>query len=659
MNGSKRLVALIVFAALLVVLGFLLWRPSAPDAARREASDVTAAETSSAALASVDLAASEARAADEARRVVDDVPNEAAVGASDAALPTESSEAIVRVAVADGAWLRSVRDGRLVWSDGRDAGVSYRIRDEHVALPRPPNSIQEFSQISIAGLALRATALEPVDDGSATAFVLRVEYERGATLVWAPSVAFEHRGPVDLAIGGFQAPSADVRVKTGARPGLVDVRRGLELPFVLPRSTESTRVWVGAPGLQWRGFTVEPTDEFVEVALDPTASIRVIHEATSDARVAVQSLPRGRALGHAIVDANPVVIDGLASGRHRVWIEAARASTPVQTSSTTVERPSREVLSHAVEIELVAGETIDVDLRAAAALVDLGGVRVFVRIDAGTLALLPANASGPAALALALTLLPTDGSQSRQTPAPKRTATTGSGDTYESLGLTPGRYFVLVKPFAAWAEVDVLAGAMSDVEIDVGCVGFVRLALPTGTGSVFFDISLDRIDRPAPDGAKLVIEIPGGSPAELDIPLACGNYSMRLYGYGGPDSGRIESDPFTVTAGATTVVELRATPKTKARVEAVDAATGESIGFDTEYWVRVRAFDLESGADVTASISFTDASNGVLNSVNWTLLPHNGLVRVTAPEHPAWTFEPIESLYLTDGATVTLRATAK
>ncbi|MEZ5978662.1 MAG: hypothetical protein R3F34_10625, partial [Planctomycetota bacterium] len=544
----------------------------------------------------------------------------------------------------DRQWLGSGR-----WSQDGAAPVEFEVWEHAVELPVLPHSLDEFSQISVAGLVARPVELtfpedaEPVSVEGAPAraprFLLRVAIEDGASLVWADSVPFEARGPVDVAFGGSVVPPSRERYSWGSDFGLAGVREGLELPLVLPRANVEKSVWVGADGKEWRSLLVAPDAHRVEVVLTSAASIRVLHDGPTEPTsfVVTQTFPKGDVKKVAITSADPVVVDELAAASTRVWIER------------TDDRPTSRI----ARVELPAGELTEIDLRAASDLVGLGGLRIVVRAT-------------PEVLALANTGLEVGLQRSAGEGADypwdyladlERDAREDDAVVYTVLGLEPVRHRVQVEPFGAFEEVDVVAGEVLDVDVPLDRIGFVRLEIPPDYEGPFSFATLTTTEEDRAARRFVSIRMTKDS-TDSGYPVVCDTYVASTPTFGGVEFPGLVSDPFVVEPGVTTVVHLRVKHQLEVRVVAVDATTGEPVGFGLDFWVGVAAIDVETGERVLATTSFRGSGDSY-HGITWTFDEVNGPVRVEVPENPFWTVEEVEPQVLLDGSTVELRAHPK
>lgn len=649
----------VVALALLLVGALLVWLAGDFGATRRNGADDARGESAVAPkedAESSDLAAEILEQASTTRRAID----AQAVDVDAQGVPTVREEAptsardshvVVRVTVAHNPWLESAWKGRLAWRDALGGDDTVDVVYGYLKLPREPRSSDQFSNLDFTGLAaepLGLTRLDEVDDPDdleiAAAFELATELVPGARLVWAPNVPSGERTAVRVVLGGPQPPS-DSRLRfRNPNGGLVDDAIEVELPLALPRVTAPTSLWVGAPNRQWRSFAVAPEDTDIEVRLAPTAAIHVLHDGTRGEVVAL-AVDNGMETIASIKDTLPIEIGGLLSGEHFVWIrQRGDPWGPLDADANPLTRVAR--------VTLVADVSTEVDLRPAKVLEGRGGVRVFVP---ATRAALPDHARSPV---LVLWRDATATTKRTYCPAPRLVSESDEGCTYELLGLAPGRHTALVEAFAARASFDVAPGVVTDVAVELDCIGFVNFVeflWPRGsqdrtppplTGGVPYDVVTD-------DGELLTWRRAGNK-----SPMVCGTYTVRSFmSWSDRDVG-LTSTSFVVNHDSTTVVTVRAEPVHHVVVAAVDATTNAPIAFDAAFWLAIDARDTATDAEFVARTRPL-GPQGAHTAVEWTLHPHADPVRFAVPEHPLWTFEPLEPRVLEDGATITLRATAR
>jgi hypothetical protein len=649
----------VVALALLLVVALLVWLAGDFGATRRNGADDARGESAVAPkedVESSDLAAEILEQAATTRRAID----AQAVDVGAQGVPTVAEEAptsardsrvVVRVTVADNPWLESAWKGRLAWRDALGGDDTVDVVYGYLKLPREPRSSDQFSDLDFTGLAARPlglTRLDEVDDPDdleiAAAFELATELVPGARLVWAPSVPSGERTAVRVVLGTPQPPSTSTSNNSDHNEGLVDEAVEVELPFVLPRVVAPISLWVGAPGRQWRSYLLNADDTRIDVLLTPAAAIRVLHDGAPGEVVAV-AMHNGMETVAQIEGAQPLEIGDLLTGDHRVWIRPSRGDEPLPSwvDPDTLD----DAQSRIARVTLVAGETTEIDLRAASILADRGGVRVIVPALRGDDSVRPITAE-PSIWRNA-----TATTKRTHCPPLRLTSKSEEGRTYELLGLAPGRYTAFVETFAARAEFDVVPGVVTDVEVALDCIGYVRFEWPR---ELVRNISFPSLVPQGDASGREVLPLRPNS-REL-VAVVCGTYSLRALALGSAGDLGLVSDPFVVDPGATTVVTVRAEPVHHVVVTAVDASTDAPIVLDIAFWVAIDARDVATDAEVVGRILPLGAK-GAHTAVEWTLHPHADPVRFIVPEHPLWTFEPLEPCVLEDGATITLRATAR
>lgn len=653
MQRSKRVLVSWVSAVALVVIALIVWAPFAHDGgavAKSSAAQAAENEGSVGELAPDDMAAEVELASGEARRAVDvvELAPEASAASVVSDVPAPSASFAVRVVIEDDEWLPKNWHGSVRWTD--DIGVmELDVVNGRIGLPREPSTLEQFENMTAAGLAVRLVEFVALEasptDAHAPRFEVRGVLEPGATLVWASSVADADRGPVHLVFGGMTPPTSAPELpnrRVSSRRASVIERRDVTLPFELPRVAALTSVWIGGARWEWRSFPVDTSSPWIEVALQRSATIRVLHDGQVGAFVVATDTVVGTQASAKIVGDAAVELTGLSATTHRVWIQSE----------------SGEVESRVAEVRLTSGETAEVDLRAASLLDGRGSVRIVVREAPRSLVKHKRETT------VVLMRPSTNGSHPHRLPAPKRIAEGDDSVTFEAVGIDPGRYEAVTESHVAWAEFEVRAGETTDVELDARCIGFVDFVPPAEVvGGILF-LKVTRID--AGDGREITFPVDPAdrSEDEVAVPLVCGTYRATASDFGSfGDAGMggghaLASDTFVVAAGETTVVAMRARKQSRVELSVVNAATGEPIAFDVTFWVGVRARAVDSNADVRGIISFV-GTEGAYTGAVWTLGPFEGLVQIEPPEDPFWTFEALEPQDLSATTTITLRATAK
>jgi hypothetical protein len=639
MKKSKTTLPVIVFA-LLLVGALLVWLASDFAATRRSGAVTNRVDSGEAERTDVELAASDTtseEAATAARRALaSDAPSETPGETEVAAALDVDVPSRLRIAI-DDAWLTSRFHWSLSWTPADGASTSASTRQEHFELPGTPRSVDEFSDVRIMLLEAKVLALERIEPpASATdaipTFELRVELASGAVVDWAPSVPLDERGPVDLALHGTFSPAMGEQMRFDAA-GFVESRRGVQLPITLPRFTAPNSVWVGAAGHQWRAFAVEPGTERVDVVLARSAALIVRHQARPLlSTVVVQALTIGAESRALVMDDEPIEMHDLPAGGHLVWIEEG----------------SGKKATHQAHVELVAGETAEVDLSPTAALDGLGGIRLMIRVTPEILALSPSQ--------LEASVCRGTNAQPAPPVRPMEREVHEHGYQFEVRGLEPGIHTVRSAPFGGCVEVDVVAGEIASIELPLECVGFVRCEVPDQSEPNWLSLAL--AGRASGHASTTRTHLPDLGEDEAPRPVLCGTYVIEGTQRTNEATIGLVSDPFVVTANATTVVPLRVRPLSRIEVVTIDAATGAPIGFDFDFWLGTQLIDLATGAEIQGRSAWIGLG-GAYSGTVWMIDPHEGRARLVVPDTQFWTFEPLDAVELTDGATITLRATAK
>lgn len=633
---TKRLV--VVLVAIALALAVFMWLADESAGAQRDARALPDGAAPTAALVEAAGEASASLANDDRRR---DVAPEPEV-AHEEAPANNSVEApapvVVEVAV-DDAWFIGRFSGGLDWTSASGATTALPIEKSRVELPEDPRGFDEFTNLRLALFAARALVLETrptqTDAGAAQpSFVLRTELVPGAVVDWAPSVPLHERGSVDIMIGAHYSPSIRGMSGYGGEPGLSDRRYVHALPFTLPKLVAPSTLWVGAAGRQWRAYALAPDTQRVAVALAQTATLVVHHDAPAGSALILENIGSGGRSLVAFSGDAPITITDLPAEPHRVWL---------------VHR--EQPISNIVRAELTAGTT-EVDLRTGAELVGRGGIRCGLRAASDVLAQ-PHSVVLHACRARDI---------DRATSAfghLVRTGAQGDVTTFEIAGLEPGAYSVIVLPFGNALDVDVVAGESIAVELELGCEGRVEFTVPEGLHERLLSwLALEGVL--ADSGREVRVPLERGAALALTDhhTVACGRFTAVGVHLDSKSTVGLVSDPFVVSANTTTVVPLRVTTMSTVTLVAVDAHTDEPIGLGLDFWFGVRAVgdDARPVARCSAQVLGT---LGAHTGVEWSIEPHSGRVRLELPTNAYWTFEPLQAVALTDGATITLRATAK
>lgn len=558
----------------------------------------------------------------------------------------------VQILIDENPWLAgNVSNGTLTWGQTEDQVDDYRIRFESpsrgaVALPAPPTATDEFGEMTIEGLALKIDALEVLEPPGGKVYRLQASFKAGATLVWAGNAP--SRPPVNVAVGGGLEPPSRKAFSHGNRHGLVESRSGMELPLTLPRLVSQEPVWVGAHGLRWRSFLVDPEAKVVEVQLSPAAAVKVLHDPPAAGEtlfVFTTAYPKGTTDSKPFTDGTPVAFTERPATAHEVWI-------------TNKDNRKAPPLSRRARLDLVAGETAVVDLTATYADQHLGGLRVRIRGSAETIKL----AKGK--------IVPSIQRRNEDgvTPAWERagnlmkaaTDLAGSGPpdplTFEAVGLEPLLHRVNVAPFGASATCRVVAGETQIMEIDLDESGWVQFVYPEdydvrGGGFAY-------LITQTPDPAdRVYVSVRTGR--ETRFPVATGTYIAEQGTFSeSPDHPPLASDPFVVQRGVTTEVVLKPRPPMVVEVEARDAITNEPIALDLNFWVDLSAIESASAKSLVRSTSFHGAGDAY-RGIQWQLMHTSALAKIVIPDSPFWTFEDLDPFELEHQSTIVLRANAK
>lgn len=639
MQRSKRVLVVLVSAVVVLAIAAFVWAPKWFVASQR--SDDAPSEARSNFDAVVLAAPEEVRELDEnvARRAVALESSEPAPAFDGpvAEMPlSPHARHFVRVVARDDPWLVGSFHGNLNWTAASGSATALVIDHSRIELPRAPRSVDEFSDVIVAGLLAHAVELMTLDapasaDASSPQFELRIRLDEGAVVDWAPSVPLHERTAVDLALGGSFSPASGVELRFNVGAGVVDQRRGLELPVTLPRVSTENSVWVGAEGRQWRAFALTPESERVEVVLERSASLLVHHDAPSGSTVVVQEWSGAKSRA-AIFEPGPITLDGLTAGKNLVWIEGFGRGE-----------------SQAVNVELVAGEVVEVDLSTAALSAARGGVRLTIRAAPEVLALSPLPIE-------AYLHKGTSENHIGQLRELERERSETDGIVFEADGLESGIHTIRTSPFGGSVEFDVQQGTKATVELVYDCVGFAEFVLPHDVDARRVSVVLS--GQVAGSGLTSINALRASIAENAKQPVLCGTYTASASQWSDGQVIGLMSDPFVVTTGATTIVELRPRPLSRIEFAAIDSSSGASIGFDIEFWVGMRIADRVTGEEVKGFKSFTGQS-GAYTGMVLSIDPYEGLVLLTPLDDPFWTFEPLDAVELTDGAAITLRASAR
>lgn len=531
---------------------------------------------------------------------------------------------------------------------GLSCGVGEAV-DARAVLAGVPRSIDEFGAVTVADLQARPVALLGPEVSGTGSFLLRVEVVDGLEVRWSPDAGPESNGPVSLAFGGSLPPSSREFYSHGRRKGLLQELREQSLPASLPRPRYEELIWVGAPGYQWRSFPVEPDTEVVEVELTRASSIRVLHDGPVPGErrsVVVTSFPKGETEVKTIEGPEPIVFTERDPVVHEVRVVAGNPfSRP--------GRPER-LASRLARLELQRGEESVVDLTAAFEKEAFG--KIALTLEGGDALLGKHNREIQVSL-------------SRRVESPGKRAWERKGmlsgrspgrvieREYLSGGVEPGEYRVIIDPLGVAAEAIVEAGAITEVVVDLESVGWAILEAPEGVETAGSFISFSTADEEPRERLHFSAANEYSEPG-VRHPLGPGTYIATLRGFGGLGGQLVESEPFVISAGAETRVQLHVQEVSKVRVRAVDATSGEPVGLELAFWAAVRAIGEDSGRSYPSMTRF-DGDGSSYVGLSWQLRSVDEAIRVVPPESDLWTFEVPPAAILRDGDVVTLRASAR
>lgn len=599
------------------------------------------------------------------------VRSEAAVAESDRMAPdgTDTTADIDRtvrilVHVESNPWLsESGTEGTLNWSgsSGADA-VKLELEPKGgaligtIELSAAPNSLDEFTDIFVAGLSLQPLALRAVDpapqgDALAPRFQLSLEWTQGPWLVWGDSVPQSARSMVNVSIGGSLEPRSRSDQFDQPRE-FVPVRHGLELPLRLPRLQREAPVWVGAAGRVWRSFAVAPSASRVEVVLEEASSIRVLHDLPDGAApqyVLVTAFPEGE------TDIKPLSASGVVEFTERPPL------VHEVIISANEERYDSERLSRLARLPLTAGEVAVVDLTSDYASRELGTLRVSVHASPTTLERFGKGLMGAELTLRAMSRAPLGGEHAWERAGNFVAVQQNSHDVefYEMVGLKPGLHRVIVDPTGHSFTDEVVGGEVHEIEVSLDDLGWIQLVVPTGYPRKGIFVSLTTAEHIRGERAYVRFGSGMNDPLNAARPTAAGRYLVQVNPFLGNETPALVSDEFVVHAGETTEVVLRERAQMTIDVVAVDATTGEPVGLALNFWTEISAVGTQTGKQHGGMTSFAHSNGDSYAKISWKLDELDEPVAIRVPENPFWTFEEMEPLRLKDGAEIVLRAISK
>ncbi|MEM8712287.1 MAG: hypothetical protein AAGG01_15155, partial [Planctomycetota bacterium] len=525
---------------------------------------------------------------------------------------TETVEALrvtttVRLTIEPNPWIADA-SGQLTvhWTSGDQAPQMIRVKKDGRSggtfkLPAAPKSSEQFSEISLEGLAGTAVQLrelssaEDADGNGAPTHELIVALAPGATLDWADGVAAVDRVPVEVSLGGEIPPQSREVYRFGHRAGLVTSVQDIELPIQMPRVLKDEPIWVGARERQWRSFDLRPDTERIEIALSPGATIHVLHDEPEGTGPAEETLhvwalafPTGSAERRPLASGGRTTLESRPSGRHEVWISrGAMRDSPVA--------------SRRVSIEVEPGGRADVDLTSAHAEQNLAGIRVELTGDVAALTAARRQRKRSAA-ELKVMVRPIAPRNAVESDASRRARVQRQQTLnavrledperflFEMNGLEPGEYRVMVTPFGASDEVRLVAGETLRTTLEIAGLGRVVLLLPETVGKGSFHGSMRSADGQL--GDPKVIQLGrssrrGTQHTQLRANVVPGQYTATLYTKLNGDTRKdvvLRSDLFTVTSGETTKVDMTLVEQIEIAIDAVEIGTEEPIALEIEFW---------------------------------------------------------------------------
>jgi len=561
----------------------------------------------------------------------------------------EGSPVDVRVLIEPNPWLKeSTGSGTISFgtAQGRKESFPFRFDAPHageIELPSAPTSLDDFGPVHVAGLTAQVVGLTPLVSATGSVIEVHTAWNDGATLVWDRSVPLADQVLITVAVGGRVSPPSRASYGNMGRVHLVETRSGLRLPFTLPHLQRKELIWVGATGHQWRAFNVSPDVTEVEVELARSGIIHVLHDRPSDSsaqHVFVKSLPQGEMESVRIAGPDPILFTERPAASHDVWVAESH------------DRKSQRI-SRLARVEVVAGETVEVDLTSRYEEQQFGGLRVHIHTTKKILE----SADDRLRLEASRYLTSTEAARPWERAGTLIRIEDGSvGEpVYEMTGLAAGLHRVVMKPFGSRVTDQIVVGEMHDLDLFLDEVGWVEWDLPTEYKKSANWVALSTTEARPGDRLWISLETDRNRREKTARPVAPGTYVAHVKVLGGPDLPPLASDPFSIQAGKTTFVEFASVVSWKVHVDARDAATGKPIQLDLKFWVGVSAVNTTTGEAHLGITSFEGGASAC-TGIHWEFGPIDDPVRVTVPESPFWSFDDVEPLNLEDGSTVTLHA---
>lgn len=505
-----------------------------------------------------------------------------------------------------------------------------------------PRGPEVFGKVTVANLAADVVSFGRSTSDTGPAWILRLALAPGATLDWSPETPSSERTAADVGIGGSMMPSARGFYRFGSRTGLVDAAHHLELPLVLPRVLDREAVWVGAPGRAWRSFRLEPSTERIDVKLGRAGAIEVLHDGPDPGRrltVIATALPKGETWTRGITGPASVAFTELPVSIHEVRIVEG-------------DPKQGKIVSRLARLQVYAGESSIVDLTEETTARAYGALELHLRAPEDLLR----SAKEP--LQVTVERFHEHDADDPWQRAGELVASGKRRDgrvTLATKGLVPGRYRVIVDPFGTFVEATARAGETEVVDLDLNSVGWATFKTPEGFEGSYLTFHTAEAD---PRHRVLLHSSNRRFDPDHRQAFSPGTYVARLRALSGRSSDSCKSYPFEIRTGETTRVVLEEDPAVKVHVRAVNAATGEPVSLDLDFWVDVKATGEETNRSYTRRTSFGGDIDAI-TGISWTLGEAYEALVIESPESEFWIFEPIEPLRVEDGTEIVLRATAK